>query len=84
MRDFSIPQGRGGGPGVTAKGLYPEISRTKVARLLGCDPSTVTGYLAGRTKMPLERAIRFAKLAGIPVETLQRDLSRAQSEFGSK
>ena len=63
-------------PGRPTLGIYPEISRTKLANLLGCSKSWVTWMLRGQRRIPLRVAIPMAKAIGIGVEQLQRDWDR--------
>lgn len=70
--------------GMAASGLYPHVSRTKLARALGMDVSTVSGYLAGRTPLRLRDALRVAELVGVGVEELNEALGKAQVGYAKR
>jgi transcriptional regulator with XRE-family HTH domain len=67
--------------GALATGLYPEVSRTKLAEELGKDVSTVTGYLQGRTPPGLDDAAKIARLCGATLHELNWALAERQVEY---
>ncbi len=67
--------------GKQAIGLYPEVSRTKLAEQLDKHISTVTGYFMGRTKMPSEVLIQASKLMGVGIEVLAKELAEQRLRF---
>ncbi len=70
--------------GRRATGLYPDASRSKIAELVGRHVTTITHYFNGRTKMPLEVAVKLAPILGVSVERLTGDLSKAQAAFAAE
>jgi hypothetical protein len=62
-------------------GLFPEISRTKLAAEMGMCVSAVTGYLQGRRKPGLLEAVKMADLIGVTVQELSWQLARKQAEY---
>lgn len=62
--------------GKLPEGLYPRVSRKKLALALGLHISTVSGILMGKTKVKVALAIRIAALVGVTVEKLSEDLER--------
>jgi transcriptional regulator with XRE-family HTH domain len=56
-------------------GLYPEISRTKLARACGSDCPTMVRVLNGSRRPSLELAAAVAKVVGVTVERLMEDLA---------
>jgi transcriptional regulator with XRE-family HTH domain len=80
-RDRDRPVNR---QGAASTGLYPQVSRTKLAKALGMDTSTVSGYLAGRTPLRLRDALRVAELVGVGVEELNEALGKAQVEYAER
>jgi len=70
----------GGGAGMKSAGLYPEVSRTKLARNLGMSVSTVSCVLSGRQKPTLELAWKMAEAIGVTVDRLARELEGKQRE----
>jgi transcriptional regulator with XRE-family HTH domain len=67
--------------GRTARGLYPKVSRTKLAQALGLAVSTVGGYLRGRTRTPLDAATIIAREIGVPIDRLSRQLTAVQRAY---
>ena len=67
--------------GRTARGLYPKVSRTKLAQALGLAVSTVGGYLRGRTRTPLDAATVMAREIGVPIDRLSRQLTAVQRAY---
>ena len=65
-------------------GLYPEMSRTKLAAITGKHITTITGILRGRTRCTLSLAMVIAQAVGLPVWVLNRDLERVQREFAEE
>lgn len=70
--------------GRMAIGLYPEISRTKLARMIGCSTSKVSYILTGRFKCGLEMAMVLSKAAGVTVERLTEELKEQQERWAEK
>ena len=64
--------------GRTIKGLWPDVSRTRLAKAVGKDISTVSKYLNGSVRMPLEIAVPFAEIIGVTGETLLAKLEKAR------
>jgi transcriptional regulator with XRE-family HTH domain len=62
-------------------GLFPEISRTKLAQEMGKCVSAVAGYLQGRRKPGLMEAMQMADLIGVTVRELNWQLARKQAEY---
>ena len=81
LRDPNAPANRAGRD---SEGLYPEVSRTKLAELTNRHISTITGYLKGRTRMPLATATIVAKAIGVSIDQLNEDLKKAQVEFANE
>lgn len=81
LRDKSMPAHR---QGRASTGLYPEISRGKLAELTGRHISTITGYLKGRTRMPLSTATIVATAIGVSVAQLNQDLQHQQQSFAGQ
>jgi len=67
--------------GMVAKGAYPEVSRSKLARELGKHVSTVSFYLSGRIQMPLEVAGEVARLVGVTLEELSWTMGRERAKW---
>lgn len=67
--------------GAPAVGLYPEVSRTKLAREMGKHVATVASYLIGRVRPSLDTALILARLIGIEVERLNKDLQEVQGKY---
>ncbi len=74
-RDGDRPRNR---LGAKAKGAYPTVSRTKMAKLTGLHISTVTGILKGRQRPALRVALVMAKAIGVEIEELERELGKWQ------
>jgi plasmid maintenance system antidote protein VapI len=70
--------------GAQAKGLYPSVSRTKLAGVMGKHVSTITHWLVGRTRPGLEAALLMADYIGVSVEQLNRDLQQAQAGYRAR
>ncbi len=77
-RSTDIPGNR---QGRKSTGLYPHISRTKLAELTGYHITTITGMLKGRTRVTLDLAVLMAREIGVTVEQLSRELARKQEEY---
>ena len=71
-------------PGRATLGLYPEVSRTALAQATGYDISTVSGILRGRTKAKLRTALVLARMCGVTLEELDRDLERERRRFAAR
>ncbi len=54
--------------GMEARGIYPDVSRTKLAQELGVHTATVSNYLGGRRKMPLGQAQEAARAMGVGLD----------------
>ena len=67
--------------GSGATGLYPEVDRQKLARLLGIHKSTVTNILQGRTKPNLKAAMIIAREIRVDLEALDAALSLKRAEW---
>lgn len=66
------------GAGYAARGAYPNVSRDKMAGVLGVHKSSVSNMLLGRTRPSLDIALRMAKEIGVEVEELQKELVKWQ------
>jgi len=66
--------------GRETQGLYPEISRTKLAKLTGKSVSGITGILNGRHKPTLELAGMIAMAIGVTIDELWVRLEGKQRE----
>lgn len=60
--------------GAEVTGIYPHVSRTKLAEAMGKHISTVSKYLNGGRKMSLGVAVELAGLIGVGVEELEREV----------
>ncbi len=60
--------------GMTSRGAYPDVSRTKLAQILELHTSTVSNYFTGRTEMPLGLAQKTAAVMGLEVGELITEL----------
>lgn len=69
------------GIGRRSKGLYPEVSRVRIAEETGLDRSTIAGILVGRTAAKLEVALVIARAAGVSMEQLQADLAKEREKY---
>ena len=67
--------------GQLVKGLWPHVSRTKLAHIVGKDVATISRYLNGSRQMPLEVAVPFAEIVGVTGEELLKELSRARKKW---
>jgi plasmid maintenance system antidote protein VapI len=59
------------------EGLYPEKSRTLLAARLGVHVRVVSRILTGARPVSLKLAGPLARMIGIPMEKLERDLRNA-------
>ncbi len=66
--------------GRESDGLYPEVSRTKLAKLVGKSVGGITGVLNGRTKPTLELAGMIAMAVGVTIDELWVRLEEKQRE----
>lgn len=57
-------------------GIYPRVSRTKLAAELGKKTATVSRYFLGLKPMPLSVAVRVATMIGVSVGELNVELER--------
>lgn len=73
-----IPSNRSGR---NSTGLYPNLSRTKLAEATGLHPSTIVGLLRGRRKIPLNLALKIAAEVGVSVERLNADWEEQQRKY---
>ena len=67
--------------GRPCKGVYPEVSRAKLASALGVHISHASGMLSGRTKVSVSVALRMAELIGVSVQELSDTLAREQKRY---
>jgi hypothetical protein len=72
---------RQGHYGRTACGLYPEISRSLLARRTGAHVATISALLAGRTLCGPRLLDRVALLLGITTGELIEDVRGQQRRF---
>jgi transcriptional regulator with XRE-family HTH domain len=70
--------------GRPATGMYPMVSRAKLADLTGKDISTISQILRGRNRPKLEDAILIAKVVGVAPEGLLRDWQEQRRKFQQK
>lgn len=68
----------------TEFGLYPEVSRTRLAELLKKDLSTVTYILSGRHACKLSDASEISRLLGVKVEVLIGDLKEQRERWEAR
>lgn len=78
VRDTKRPANR---VGRAATGLYPDVSRTKIAEATGWHISTVAGILQGRVRAQLDWAVIMAKIVGVTPEQLNKDLKAQQERY---
>ena len=62
-------------------GLYPEVSRHKLAAVTKLSVSTISGYLSGKKRCPAEVGAILAKGLGITMDQLYADLKAPQKEW---
>jgi len=71
--------------GRPTEGLYPHVSRTQLARVLGYGKSAVSWMLRGRLRIDrLSVAIPLAQAVGISVEQLQRDWQEERERYEAR
>jgi len=76
------PDVRRGNPTV---GLYPDVSRHKLAAKKGCSPAYLSRVLLGRHPVKgFTLMLKIATEIGIPPEQLERDLVAAQRSYRRK
>jgi DNA-binding XRE family transcriptional regulator len=73
--------GDGAQNGRQASGMYPQVSRTKLARVTGKDITTISQILRGRHKPPFDTALKIAGAVGVSPEELCRDWERQNEKF---
>ena len=65
-------------------GLYPQLSRTAVAKKAGVDVSTITSILNGRIECSLRVAGTIARMAGVSLRQLHEDLLGVRAARGKR
>ena len=70
--------------GSEATGVYPEVSRQKLAALVGLHKSTITNIFQGRTKPDVALALRMAKEMRVEIEELERVLAEKRVAFRTR
>lgn len=67
--------------GRAATGMYPMVSRTKLAQETGKDITTISQIMRGRIKPGFEVAIVISKLVGVGIEDFERDWKKQRKKF---
>jgi transcriptional regulator with XRE-family HTH domain len=61
--------------------MYPQVSRTKLAKATGKDITTISQIMRGRNGPKFETAIQIAKVVGVSPEEFAQDWQRQREKF---
>jgi DNA-binding XRE family transcriptional regulator len=67
--------------GRQASGMYPQVSRTKLAEVTGRDVTTISQIMRGRIRPKFEVALAMARAVGVEPEQFEADWQRQRVKF---
>jgi DNA-binding XRE family transcriptional regulator len=67
--------------GRAASGMYPQVSRTKLAQACGKDVTTISQIMRGRIRPKFEVALAVARAVGVDPEQFEVDWQRQRAKF---
>jgi DNA-binding XRE family transcriptional regulator len=71
----------GGQNGRQASGMYPQVSRTKLAEVTGKDITTISQIMRGRNRPKFDTALKIAHVVGVSPEEFCRHWQRQREKF---